>query len=259
MPQDLAVQSRPASVATDLLSSLSKSLKAATDDPMTPSYSEDGAVMTLRPGTWTCPPVTAELQAEARTWLAHFERGGNPPGGDVVKRWLVALGNLVAGKTSAEDAAAKVSAFASMLVDYPAHAFTKASLDKAGRKFKWLPSYAELTEFLDAEVLGLRTRAQRMHQIISGPAGKPGTTWGRGEAEAARRQNAAEQRSINARVIAELRAKGEWREIPVQEPGESGSAYVTRLREFCDALPGPESLRKATPASAALQGVRRRR
>lgn len=69
---------------------------------------------------------------------------------EATAKWLIRLGTLCAGQTSVADAKAKIAAYVELL-DYPLGCFTTQTLEAAARQFKWLPSYAELTEFLDGE------------------------------------------------------------------------------------------------------------
>lgn len=74
---------------------------------------------------------------------------------EATAKWLIRLGTLCAGQTSVADAKLKIVEYIALL-DYPVGCFTDQTLDAAARKFKWLPSYAELTEFLDGEAAAAR-------------------------------------------------------------------------------------------------------
>src|SRR3990167_4256592 len=75
----------------------------------------------------------------------------------VVAEWLIRLGTLCAGQTSIADAKAKIVVYGDLL-DYPLACFTDKTLEGAARLNKWLPSYAELTEFLDSEAASAKVR-----------------------------------------------------------------------------------------------------
>ena len=74
---------------------------------------------------------------------------------EITAKWLIRLGTLCAGQTSVADAKLKITEYIALL-DYPVGCFTDQTLDAAARQFKWLPSYAELTEFLDGEAASAR-------------------------------------------------------------------------------------------------------
>lgn len=85
-----------------------------------------------------------------------------------VERWLGALGTLVAGQLSAEDARTRIAAYAAML-NYPRHAYTRSSLDAAARGCKWFPSYAEVCQLLDAEVAAAHRQRHLLRRAIAAP------------------------------------------------------------------------------------------
>lgn len=87
-----------------------------------------------------------------------------------MEEWLASLGPLVAGNISVEDARAKLAAYCGML-EYPAACFTKASLAKAAKRFKFFPTFSELTEFLDAQHADLRVKRQRLEAIVRAAQG----------------------------------------------------------------------------------------
>lgn len=80
--------------------------------------------------------------------IAALERRLVPAEGSTVSKWLASLGVLVAGNMPVADAKVKIAIYAPGLVEVPARAFTRATLYEAGRRFKWWPSFAELSEFL---------------------------------------------------------------------------------------------------------------
>ena len=68
-----------------------------------------------------------------------------------IRDWLKALGTLCAGTMSARDAQAKLAAYVPLLAhEFPAAAFTAASLTAVGRTCKWFPSFGEVTAALSA-------------------------------------------------------------------------------------------------------------
>lgn len=68
-----------------------------------------------------------------------------------VRGWLKALGSLCAGRSTPEEADARVGLYVSMLAnEYPQAAFTRPSLAAVGKVCKFWPSYGELCAALTA-------------------------------------------------------------------------------------------------------------
>lgn len=66
-----------------------------------------------------------------------------------VRRWLATLGMVVAGAMPADEARMRIEVIAPLLEDqFPAWAFTAASLQAVARGAKFFPAYAELAEAL---------------------------------------------------------------------------------------------------------------
>ena len=116
---------------------------------------------------WTLPAnLSPEIIAEAKALIQSAELENEPAPEKIKAKWLASLGTLCAGKATVSEIQSQLVAYASM-VDYPETAFTKTTLDKAARNFKWFPSYAELTEFLDAETSTLRNNLSRLRQVAN--------------------------------------------------------------------------------------------
>ena len=119
--------------------------------------------------SWRPPRhVGAALKAEAACAFDAAERALAPASAEIMGKWLASLGLLCAGATSAAEARAKIGAYAS-LMDYPPVCFTKATLREAGRRFKWLPCFAELTTFLDEIAAPARALRDRLRAIADAP------------------------------------------------------------------------------------------
>ncbi|WP_198374042.1 hypothetical protein [Neoroseomonas rubea] len=87
-----------------------------------------------------------------------------------VRRWLATLGLLVAGAMPAEEARIRIEAFAPLLEDqFPACAFTAASLQAVARGAKFFPAYAELAEALSGWLR--ENRAHPSVPMLEGPTG----------------------------------------------------------------------------------------
>lgn len=123
--------------------------------------------------------ISSRTKSEARTALAAADAVLQPAPRETVERWLEALGVLVAGNPSEGDAARRVQAFAAML-EFPAAAFCRRSLDAAARRFRFFPAYAELTELLEAETADAKRRRFQLRRLVALPVADPepaGTRW----------------------------------------------------------------------------------
>lgn len=121
--------------------------------------------------TWSPPKsVTDAIKREARGALAQAEAELEPPDMDGRQKWLVMLGTLTAtpGGMTAEQAGAKLAAYSEML-GHPRAAFTKGSVKRAGAKFKWFPSFAEINEFLDDEAGPYFRMVERLRALANAP------------------------------------------------------------------------------------------
>jgi len=106
-----------------------------------------------------------EVKAEAERLLPKVRAALERADRGTMEKWLIALGNLVAGKTSVDEAKMKIGAYSTML-DYPDRCFTDKTLRDAARKFRWFPSYSEVCELLDEEVVGLRRLARNLRRTV---------------------------------------------------------------------------------------------
>jgi len=112
--------------------------------------------------------IPPSVRAEAERALQAIDDALQPAPQATVERWLGALGTLVAGQLSAEDARTRIAAYAAML-NYPRHAYTRSSLDAAARSCKWFPSYAEVCQLLDAEVAAAHRQRHLLRRAIAAP------------------------------------------------------------------------------------------
>lgn len=129
--------------------------------------------MSFTASTWVVPTVVdPALQREAQSYAVALQGTMQPIQPNALRQWLSLLGTLVAGQMKADDARTKMAALTEMLQDYPACVFTKETLDTLAKKCKWLPSYSELCEVLDARVTqldGMLSRAKQIAAITSKP------------------------------------------------------------------------------------------
>jgi hypothetical protein len=129
---------------------------------------------------WTRPQslTSAEIQS-ARGRLSRAEALLKPADKALVQKWLQALGVLCAGQMTAADAKAKIGAYVPLL-DAPASVLNRRTLADAGRAFKWFPSFAELSEFLDGRTWVMRKLAARLKLLAETTPQiehQPGSDW----------------------------------------------------------------------------------
>lgn len=137
------------------------------------AYPDDGEPYEVG---WDRPQTfPARLRPAAESALAAVNAELVPASDAALRKWLSSLAVLVAGgRSSAEDAEIKLNAYAAMLEGkMPVCAFTRDTLDRAARKFKFLPSYAELTELLSAIVSPRTARANRLAYVLKLPPPEP--------------------------------------------------------------------------------------
>ena len=122
--------------------------------------------------------ISSTQKAEAERALAAIEAALQPAPQALALRWISALGTLTATKPGEADGDAKARAYAAML-EYPASAFSRASLDAAARKFRWFPSYAEVCEHLEAEVAASKAQRHQLRRAIALPSegSRPAGKW----------------------------------------------------------------------------------
>lgn len=125
---------------------------------------------------WQPVTLAPALRDEAKAALATIGRVMTQMvDQDAVRQWVGSLGVLTAsGAMGSGDAEAKLDSYPSMLAGrYPAVIFTRDALDRAARQFKFFPSYAELTERLDGEVLRRNRASRKLERLIRGPRQMP--------------------------------------------------------------------------------------
>ena len=126
-----------------------------------------GRMQTEQPGAPLA--ISSTQKAEAERALAAIEAALQPAPQALALRWITALGTLTATKPGEADGDAKARAYAAML-EYPASAFSRASLDAAARKFRWFPSYAEVCEHLEAEVAAAKAQRHQLRRAVALPS-----------------------------------------------------------------------------------------
>ena len=122
--------------------------------------------------------ISSTQRSEAERALAAIDAALQPAPQALIERWVAALGTLCAGKPDEADAAAKIRAYAAML-EFPASAFSRSSLDAAARRFKFFPAYAELVEHLEAEVAAAKAQRHQLRRAVAlpGEGSRPVGKW----------------------------------------------------------------------------------
>ncbi|MTJ81748.1 MAG: hypothetical protein F8N37_12120 [Telmatospirillum sp.] len=121
------------------------------------------------PGRWKLPEtVPTQARDDAMAHLPIAQAACAPAEPDQAKKWLGMLGTIVAGNMPAAEAQMRLKAYVG-LMRIPAGMVNREVLDRAGRRFKFFPAYAELAEFVDAERAKLEERARRLRLIAEGP------------------------------------------------------------------------------------------
>lgn len=170
MANDLAQQdSRTVSLSSSLMTTLGLSRPMAYD-PM-----EHPALQAARgpSADYLRGPFPAAIKTEAALVLPGVEAMlSQPADKERVKLWLKHLGILVAGQMTAEDASVKVGAYAALL-SYPPMCYTRDTLKGAGREFKFMPSFGELSAFFDRIVSPWQDLAAALRKIRDAVDRKP--------------------------------------------------------------------------------------
>ena len=128
-----------------------------------------------RPYWYPPPVVTPEMVNVAKYSLSTFDAMLEDAAPEDIRAWLAKLGLLGAGNMPEDRATAKLVAYSAFLFPLPTGILTEETAERAARKFKWFPSYAEIVEFLDAETLELKNMRQRARMIAewAGPKQPP--------------------------------------------------------------------------------------
>lgn len=116
--------------------------------------------------TWEIPKVTSSLRNDAKRMLPLAEAELELAKISDRQKWLMTLGVLCSGNLTAADAKEKLSAYG-YLLKYSDAVFTEETLEGAGRKFTWFPSFSELASFLDELELPILNRVARLSKIAS--------------------------------------------------------------------------------------------
>ena len=164
MGQDLEVRPNSATALPSLSppDSLAKALTSPTE------WFEGSHGFDTRAAPWKPPAViTDSMRKDAEQSLPIAQALCDPAPKDRAKQWLATLGTIVAGNMPAAEAQMRLKAYVG-LIEIPAGMMTRQLLDRAGRRFKFFPSYSELAEFVDEEKHRLEETARRLRIIAEG-------------------------------------------------------------------------------------------
>lgn len=223
----------------------------------------------LRPGEWALPlTITDAMVSACREGLRAYEAQSGPVQGGVLGQWLGNLYPVCAKRAGdAPDVEAWIKSAGFALEEHPAFCFTQTTLRAAMRRFKFLPTGAELLAFADEIVVARGRAAQRAWKVLdAGPRAATAMQWGPAAAEEQARRNRAKDAKERAELAAI--AGGQPAPAPQRLPGEDDGAFVTRLadhaRSLCDAGKGAlrrdeaaNRQRRAGPSAAELDASRK--
>ena len=127
-------------------------------------FGKDGQYET-REKSWSLPANTSQQERDdASAFLPIAQQSCRTASATDARKWLTTLGTLVAGNMPVQDARAKLTAYVGLL-EMPVGMMTREALDRAGRRFKWFPTYSELAEFVDSEKAALSRNLSRVRAI----------------------------------------------------------------------------------------------
>lgn len=112
--------------------------------------------------------ISSKTKSEAVEAAAALDEAMKPAPDEAAERWLEALGVLTATNPDDRDARLKIHAMSRMLT-FPARCYNRSSLDAAARKFRFFPSYAEITAHLEGEAAEAKTLRHQLRRLIALP------------------------------------------------------------------------------------------
>lgn len=114
------------------------------------------------------------MKEAAGQMLAAAVQHQRPATPSEVEDFVVTLGTIVANTLTAEEAKVKAKALAGLLDDIPVGVIKrKETLKRAGRAFKFLPTFQELDAFLTAESTRFRQGIKRLESVVDAPLALP--------------------------------------------------------------------------------------
>lgn len=146
----------------------SPELLKALETPRIPVFGPDGQ-SDFRETGWTPLKLSAEARRDADRHLDMLTDLSTPVAPDLAAHWLFKLGVLTSsGRMTPQEAAMKLDAYPGMLArkPYPAACFTPETLEKAASTFRFFPTYAELTDFLDQQCRLFDRNLDRVSRLV---------------------------------------------------------------------------------------------
>lgn len=176
------------------------------------------------------------MVVEAQRWRQeHEQRNGYVQSG-VLKQWLaIVISGSARRQADDIDDAARLSALMFAVEEHPAYCFTKTTLRDAQRRFKFLPTPAELLEFADAIVSAETLKAERLWAIVNAGVRTGGADDGDAVGRSMRlnrEKQDLERRHLAAIVEAKHGPLPDSNTAPTMEAGESRASFIDRLREW---------------------------
>lgn len=139
-------------------------------DPEIAVYGEHG--FDTKAGIWSPPAVIDDaIKLSARQALGEYDRVLETKATRrQATEWALSLMMLTGGRHAAvDDAKAKATAYAMMLIDYPAAVLTRDTLNGVAKAFRFFPAYAELAEHLDINVRRLQRERRKLATLAAEP------------------------------------------------------------------------------------------
>ena len=143
-------------------------LEQALEAPKSFSYgSDDKPDFIVKEAPWKPPAViTPDVRSSAVAQLQAMDDLIKPANKDVVEDWLIRLGQMVIRRKdeTPADVLANVMAY-SAVMNYPLGCFTLETVERASRRFKFFPPYAEVADFMDREKTAFSERVRRLKVV----------------------------------------------------------------------------------------------
>lgn len=197
----------------------------------------------LREGRWEPPAtITADMVVEANRWREqHNQRSGWVQQG-VLKQWMAILISGSARRQADDvDDVARLSALMFAVEEHPSFCFTKGTLREAQRRFKFLPTPAELLEFADAIVAAETQKADRLWKIVEAGVRTGGRVMDNGDLSTRLNRERQDLERRHLAAIADAKY-GKMPPMPQRQLGENDAMFLARLKEWRNGprMPLPE-------------------
>lgn len=174
MAQEIEISRRTALPSLSLPASLSEVIADQTAPSMAGSVGIYGYEAVPVPWELKLPISVGDVAAaKALLPLAEAACELAKPDDGRTWNWLLMLGAITAGRTSMDDAKVKLTAYRKLL-EVPVGIFDDETvMRRAGKRFKFFPSFSELAEFIEAERRRLDQQARRLRIVAFGRDQEP--------------------------------------------------------------------------------------